>query len=157
MTADVANASSKWRIYLERWFSARWYYSTTLGRTPFTPQTQLYKCYCCCLSWAAWTITPLWGYPCRSGMSGVHFLVKYIAEYRAIFPRCVFTIRREVLQKYDVEHICFHSVRPIRDPSFGYPEHSNWQRGFWQCSNFTGFTHPTKQTNKQTYPLYTLY
>jgi hypothetical protein len=22
-------------------------------------------------------------------------------------------------------------------------------RGFWQCSNFTGFTHPTKQTNKQ--------
>jgi hypothetical protein len=29
-------------------------------------------------------------------------------------------------------------------------EHSNWQRGFWQCSNFTGFTHPTKQTNKQT-------
>jgi hypothetical protein len=49
-----------------------------------------------------------------------------------------------------VEHICFHSVRLLRDPSFGYPEHSNWQRGFWQCSNFTGFTHPTKQTNKQT-------
>jgi hypothetical protein len=38
-------------------------------------------------------------------------------------------------------------------PSFGYPEHSNWQRVFWQCSNFTGFTHPTKQSklsNKQT-------
>jgi hypothetical protein len=34
--------------------------------------------------------------------------------------------------------------------SLGYPEHSNWQRGFGQCSNFTGFTHPTNQTNKQT-------
>jgi hypothetical protein len=37
----------------------------------------------------------------------------------------------------------------LRGPSFGYPEQSNWRRGFWQCSNFTGFTHPTKQ-NKQT-------
>jgi hypothetical protein len=36
----------------------------------------------------------------------------------------------------------------IKDPSFGYPEHSNWQRVIWQCSNFIGFTHPTKQTNK---------
>jgi hypothetical protein len=48
----------------------------------------------------------------------------------------------------DVEHICFHSIRVSRDLSFGYPEHSNWQRGFWQYSNFTSFTHPTKQTKK---------
>jgi hypothetical protein len=32
-----------------------------------------------------------------SGMNGVHFLEEFIAEYRAnIFPRCVYTIRREV-------------------------------------------------------------
>ncbi len=74
----------------------------------------------------------------------MHFLVEHVAESRAIFPRCTPTA-----EKCDVEHICFHSVRLLRDPSFGYPEHSNWQRGFWQCSNFTGFTHPTKQTNKQ--------
>ena len=64
-----------------------------------------------------------------------------------LFSHGVYTPTAE---KCDVEHICFHSVRLLRDPSFGYPEHSNWQRGFWQCSNFTGFTHPTKQTNKQT-------
>jgi hypothetical protein len=57
-------------------------------------------------------------------------------------------IHTPTAEKCDVEHICFHSVRLLRGPSFGYPEHSNWQRGFWQCSNFTGFTHP--QTNKQT-------
>jgi hypothetical protein len=33
-------------------------------------------------------------------------------------------------------------------------EHSNWQRGFWQCSNFSAiislaFTHPPNKTNKQ--------
>jgi hypothetical protein len=38
----------------------------------------------------------------------------------------------------------------LKGSVLGYPEHSNWQRGFWQCSNSTGFTHPTKQTNKQT-------
>jgi hypothetical protein len=64
-----------------------------------------------------------------------------------LFSHGVYTPSAE---KCDVEHVCFHSVRLLRDPSFGYPEHSNWQRGFWQCSNFTSFTHPTKQTNKQT-------
>ena len=72
------------------------HYSTTLGRTPFTPQQNYINVTIVAWSWAAWTITPLWGYPCRSGMSGVHFLVEYIAEYRAIFPRCVYTNRREV-------------------------------------------------------------
>jgi hypothetical protein len=26
----------------------------------------------------------------QGSLSGVHFLVEYIAEYRAIFPRCVY-------------------------------------------------------------------
>jgi hypothetical protein len=64
-----------------------------------------------------------------------------------LFSHGVYTPTAE---KCDAEHICFHSARLLRGPSFGYPEHSNWQRGFWQCSNFTSFTHPTKQTNKQT-------
>jgi hypothetical protein len=38
----------------------------------------------------------------------------------------------------------------FKESIFGYLERSNWQRGFWQCSNLTGFSHPTKQkTNKQ--------
>jgi hypothetical protein len=73
---------------------------------------------------------------------GVHCRI-----FTGLFSHGVYTPSAE---KCDVEHVCFHSVRLLRDPSFGYPEHSNWQRGFWQCSNFTGFTHPTKQTNKQT-------
>jgi hypothetical protein len=41
----------------------------------------------------------------------------------------------------------------VRDPSFGYPEHStNWQRGFWQCSVLilpALLTPPNKQKTKQ--------
>jgi hypothetical protein len=28
------------------------------------------------------------------------------------------------------EHTYFHLVRLLRDPSFGYPEHSNWHEVF---------------------------
>jgi hypothetical protein len=52
-------------------------------------------------------------------------------------------------EKCDVEHICFHSVRLIRDPSFGYPEHSNWQRGFGSVLISPALlTPPNKQTSK---------
>jgi hypothetical protein len=39
-------------------------------------------------------------------------------------------VKTPFAEKCDVEHICFHSVRLLRDPSFGYLEHSNWQQGF---------------------------
>jgi hypothetical protein len=60
-------------------------------------------------------------------------------------------------EKCDVDHVSFHSVRLLRDPSLAtLLKHSNWQRGFWQCFNVIGFTHPTKQTNKQTPHSYNL-
>jgi hypothetical protein len=50
------------------------------------------------------------------------------------------------------EHMCFHSVRLFRDPSFGYPEHSNWQRVFGSVLISPALLTPqtNKQTNKQT-------
>jgi hypothetical protein len=51
------------------------------------------------------------------------FLVEYMQNTRP-FSHGVHTPSAE---KCDVEHICFHSVRLLRDPSFGYPEYSNWQ------------------------------
>jgi hypothetical protein len=44
-------------------------------------------------------------------MSGVHFLVEYIAE-SGLFSHGVYTPSAE---KCNVEHICFHSVRLLRD------------------------------------------
>jgi hypothetical protein len=59
---------------------------------------------------------------------------------------CVYTNRREVRCGTHMLSL----GQALKGSVLGYPEHSNWQRGFWQCSNFTGFTHPTTQTNKQT-------
>jgi hypothetical protein len=60
-------------------------------------------------------------------------------------------VKTPFAEKCDVEHICFHSVRLLRDPSFGYPEHSNWQQGFGSVLISPALlTPPNKQTNKQT-------
>ena len=117
---------------------------------PIYSATKLYKCYYRCFELGRMDNHSPVGIslqirdergalPC-----GVHWRIP------GYFPTVCIQYYTPTAEKCDVEHICFHSVRLLRDPSFGYPEHSNWQRGFWQCSNFTGFTHPTKQTNKRT-------
>jgi hypothetical protein len=56
---------------------------------------------------------PLWGYPCRSGMSGVHFLVENIAEYRAIFPRCVHQPPRSAMWNTYAFTRSGYGIRPL--------------------------------------------
>jgi hypothetical protein len=108
---------------------------------------KLYKCYHRCLELGrmdnhspvgiSLQIRDEWG--CTSLWSTL--------QITGLFSHGVYTPTAE---KCDVEHICLHSVRLLRDRSFGYPEHSNWQRGDTVLISPALLTPPNKQTNKQT-------
>jgi hypothetical protein len=73
-------------------------------------------------------------------------LVLSSGSEKTLLPMMLLSCKREGEQSV---RVCLFVIWWGEQTHHERGEHSNWQQGFWQCSNFTSFIHPTKQTNKQ--------